>query len=157
MPGSAVTFVTVVVVVAGLVLAANIAPTSAGLGPAPGATGSSSSTTTSVSTRSTIVPRPSVVAVGIGGHEAAAFFNPETVTVVIGVNSTVVWSNEDAAIHTVTSTTLDASGVPLFNSGDMAMGAEFSYTFTVPGTYVYICIYHGEMVGKVVAEAQGNG
>lgn len=157
MPRSAVTFVTIVVVVVGLALAASITPTSAGFGPAPGATESSGATTTSISTRSTIVPQPSVVAVGIGGHEAAAFFNPSTVTVVIGVNGTVIWSNGDTAIHTVTSTTLDASGVPLFNSGDMGMGAEFSYTFTVPGTYVYICIYHGDMVGKVVAEAQGTG
>jgi len=113
----------------------------------------STSTTAFVSGRSTSGSGIAEVAVGIGGHEAAAYFNPATITVEIGVNNTVVWSNGDTAIHTVTSANTTASGLPLFNSGDMGLGAEFTYTFTKPGTYPYVCIYHGEMAGTVIVKA----
>ena len=93
------------------------------------------------------------MAVGVTGTGATATFNPSVVRVEIGVNDTVVWSNNDVAIHTVTSTNQTSSGALLFNSGDMGPGAEFSYTFTKPGTYDYICIYHSEMVGEVIVIA----
>lgn len=97
------------------------------------------------------------MAVGIAGTGDDASFNPPLVRVVIGVNNTVVWSNAGTTTHTVTSTNLTASGAPLFDSGDMGMGAEFSYTFLEPGTYPYVCIYHGQMVGEVIVEAQSSG
>jgi len=120
--------------------------------PGPGTSQASTSTTTS-----TPAPRSSEVAVGVTGTGATATFNPAVIRVVIGVNDTVVWSNGDIAIHTVTSTNQTSSGALLFNSGDMHPGAEFSYTFTKPGTYAYICIYHSEMVGEVIVEAQTVG
>lgn len=115
----------------------------------PNAAGSSAS-----ATRSTSTPESSVVSVGIAGAGDDAQYNPQVVRVVIGVNNTVVWSNDGGpTVHTVTSANLTASGVPLFNSGDMGMGAEFSYTFLKPGTYPYICIYHGTMAGEVIVVA----
>jgi plastocyanin len=93
------------------------------------------------------------VAVGVTGNGATATFNPAVIRVEMGVNNTVAWSNSDTVIHTVTSTNQTASGALLFNSGDMGRGAEFSYTFTSPGTYTYICVYHAEMVGKVIVVA----
>lgn len=150
-------YAAIVALVVGLMLVSAIAPQ-------PGANGSetsstihsSSSTNTSDSSQSMGGTKFSEVAVGIGGHEAAAYFNPAIVTVVMGVNNTVVWSNGDTAIHTVTSTNITASGVPLFDSGDMGLGAEFSHTFVKPGTYSYVCIYHGEMVGTVIVKAQAS-
>jgi len=59
-------------------------------------------------------------------------FNPSPATVVIGVNNTVVWRNEDS----VTQNVVGANG--LFNSSNMtALTGQFSYTFTTPGTYTY--------------------
>ena len=66
---------------------------------------------------------------------------------VIGVNNTVTWVNNDNAAHTVTAK--DGS----FGSGNMGSGSSYTYTFTTPGTYRYYCAYHSWMVGTVVVEA----
>ncbi len=74
-------------------------------------------------------------------------FQPATVTVVLGVNSTVVWTNDDTAVHTVTS-----SSGPL-SSGDLEPGNVYQYTFTAAGNYSYHCVYHFWMVGNVIVKA----
>jgi plastocyanin len=61
-------------------------------------------------------------------------FSPSSVQVKAG--TTVVWVNKDPAEH---STTSDSG---LWDSGLMAQGATFSYTFTQPGTYQYYCKPH---------------
>jgi plastocyanin len=81
--------------------------------------------------------------------KGAPGYAPDTIMVVIGVNNTVVWTNNDSAHHTVTS----VSGNGSISSGDMAAGATFNYTFTAPGTYNYVCVYHNWMTGTVVVEA----
>ncbi len=70
-------------------------------------------------------------------------YTPADLTVVIGVNNTVKWTNNDVMPHTVTAR--DAS----FDSGNMNPGATFVYTFTRPGVYQYTCTYHGWMHGTV--------
>ena len=74
-------------------------------------------------------------------------YSPDPITVVAGQNSTIKWVNDDAAPHTVTAD--DAS----FDSGNVAQGASFSFTFTTPGTYHYHCIYHPWMTGIVIVKA----
>jgi plastocyanin len=71
-------------------------------------------------------------------------FSPSSLTIAVG--DTVTWTNEDTAPHTVTVT----SGPVTFNSGNLAKGQSFSYTFTVAGTYSYYCAVHPDMVGQVV-------
>ena len=71
-------------------------------------------------------------------------YRPSIITVVIGVNNTVRWVNNDTAPHTVTST--DHS----FDSGNLNPGDTFTYTFTQPGTYTYVCTYHPGMKGTVI-------
>ncbi len=78
-------------------------------------------------------------------------FSPQNVTVIIGVNNTVQWTNNDAADHTVTSVTIP-SGAASFNSGIMSPGQKFTYTFAVPGTYYYVCTIHNWMHGWVKVE-----
>ena len=68
-------------------------------------------------------------------------FAPETTEVEAG--TTVRWSNEDPAEHTVTATDAD------FESNNLAQGESFSFTFDQPGTYVYRCAIHPEMEGTV--------
>jgi plastocyanin len=75
-------------------------------------------------------------------------YAPDKITLVVGVNNTVTWSNDDTAPHTVTSTSVP-SGATSFDSGNLAAGATYSYTFTVPGTYQYHCNYHSWMTGTV--------
>ena len=70
-------------------------------------------------------------------------FYPTTVTVVLGVNSTVTWVSHSLAYDTVTST----NGT--FDSGSIAPGSSFTYKFTSAGTYPYTCVYHPWMAGSV--------
>jgi uncharacterized membrane protein len=45
-------------------------------------------------------------------------------------------------------------GAAPFDSGEIAAGGSFRHTFTVPGTYKYICVPHAEfgMVGEVIVQ-----
>jgi plastocyanin len=70
-------------------------------------------------------------------------YSPESVTVVIGVNNTVTWVSHSLSFDTVTG----ANGT--FDSGSIAPGQTYSHTFTIAGTYPYLCVYHPWMVGTV--------
>ncbi len=85
---------------------------------------------------------------GAGNPANPPGYSPDKITLVIGVNNTVTWSNDDAAAHTVTSSSVP-SGASSFDSGNLSPGATFSYTFTVAGTYQYKCNYHSWMTGTV--------
>jgi plastocyanin len=78
-----------------------------------------------------------------GGYPFAQF-TPQVITVVIGVNNTVVWTNHDVLVHDI----LTVSG--LFASGDLATGQSYTFTFTQAGTYPYYCSYHPSHTGVVV-------
>jgi plastocyanin len=75
-------------------------------------------------------------------------YSPDVITVVIGVNNTVVWKNNDNVIHSATGTNLTG-----FDTGAIEPGATASYTFNTPGTYPYHCIYHLLMSGRVIVKA----
>ena len=98
---------------------------------------------------STVLPMVSVSMVNGAGSNASITqsYSPDPVTVVIGVNNTVTWVNNDSSPHTVTAN--DGS----FNSQNVSPGGVFSYTFTAPGTYKYHCIYHPWMIGTVIVKA----
>jgi plastocyanin len=82
-------------------------------------------------------------------------FLPAAVTIAVG--DTVNWTNPAVVLHSVTFDPAKATkpgnvvlpaGVAPFDSGDMAQDATFSHTFTVKGTYKYICTMH-EAMGMV--------
>lgn len=60
-----------------------------------------------------------------------------TATTVINVGDTVQWTWLASRAHSVTSTDM------LFDSGVLSAPSLFSFTFTAPGMYDYICIIHG--------------
>lgn len=68
-------------------------------------------------------------------------FNPATLEVAAG--TTVTWTNNDSAAHTVTAD--DGS----FQSGRLEQGDSFSYTFETAGTFSYFCEYHSGMTATV--------
>jgi plastocyanin len=84
---------------------------------------------------------------------------PEVLQVRVG--DTVVWRNTSNLVHTVTAdparvrdpamVSLPAGAAP-FDSGSMQEGDIFRHTFTVPGTYTYLCAPHDRMgmVGRIV-------
>ncbi|MGQ0796557.1 MAG: multicopper oxidase domain-containing protein [Methanobacteriota archaeon] len=74
-------------------------------------------------------------------------FNPNPVVVVIGVNSTVVWVNDDNLAHTAT----DVNGT--FDTSLIQPGQRATVTFTTPGTYEYECLPHPNMRGTIIVQA----
>ena len=88
-----------------------------------------------------------IIVLGASNPSSAGHFTPSSITVVIGVNSTVSWINHDYSIHTVTS------DQGFFNSGLLNQGDKWSHTFTTPGTYSYHCTIHPYMQGSVVVKA----
>jgi plastocyanin len=76
-------------------------------------------------------------------------YNPSPLTIKVG--TTVVWTNNDSTLHTVTSGL--PSGGPvgtLFDSSYLGPGKTFNYTFSKAGTFDYHCTLHPTMVGKVI-------
>jgi plastocyanin len=59
------------------------------------------------------------------------------------VGGSILWVNDDEAIHTVTAD--DGS----FDSGDLQPGNTFGVTFNTVGPQPYHCKYHKEMTGLV--------
>ena len=83
-------------------------------------------------------------------------FVPATLTVNAGTK--VTWTNNDTAVHDVTSTdgpSVTAATTSLFASGNLNQGDSFSFTFSKPGTYYYECTIHASMTtmhAKVVVK-----
>jgi plastocyanin len=112
----------------------------------------------------TFLPSPAGAAakpVIIKMADTPAVYEPAKVTVSVG--QPVEWMNTGKNVHSVTLVPDDAQnakdasepkGAPTFDSGFMAPGSKFTYTFTVPGTYHYFCVPHEKagMVGMVVVK-----
>jgi plastocyanin len=69
-------------------------------------------------------------------------FSPANITVKVG--TTVTWTNQDQDAHTVTAT----GGA--FGSQALNTGAHYTFTFTKPGSYDYLCTIHPFMTATVV-------
>lgn len=102
-------------------------------------------TTTTTTIRSVVGTHISILP-GAGSPKNPTGFSPVNFTLVIGVNNTVTWTNDDTVDHTATA----LSG--LFNSQNIQPGGAFTFTFTRPGTYVYGCEYHPLMRGTIVVK-----
>ena len=76
-------------------------------------------------------------------------FQPATLNVPAG--TTVTWHNQDNVQHTVTSDVQD-----LFDSGTIATGKKFTYTFQAPGRYSYHCSIHPGMKGTIIVAGTGQ-
>ncbi|MBF6251525.1 cupredoxin family copper-binding protein [Nocardia farcinica] len=128
-------------VVAALALTASIALAGCGSDASESAPSSTSASTTSAPATSAPAG-PSSVTVTVDDMT----FSPENITV--GVGDTVTWKFSDSAPHSVQGIGDKAMGInsPILDSG------EWSYTFTVPGTFRYLCTLHPQMRGSVTVE-----
>ena len=79
------------------------------------------------------------------GSDSSLNYNPSAFKLVVGVNNTVVFLNQDSVVHTVTAT--DGS----FDSGDIHPGTFWVHTFSA-GTYSFHCTYHSYMKGTVTVK-----
>ncbi len=71
---------------------------------------------------------------------------PRDIVVIIGVNNTIGWKNDDTSAHTVTS-------LGNFDSGNLNPNQVFVHTFTQVGTFNYVCGYHPWMKGSVIVRS----
>jgi len=95
------------------------------------------------------VPDPPAVVEMVGQS-----FSPSNLQVEAG--TTVTWENDSDLVHTVTSGS-DRVHDDRFNSGDLAPGDTYSFTFEDTGTYDYFCIPHPGMEGTItVVEDDDN-
>jgi plastocyanin len=99
-----------------------------------------SSSTTGGSSVSVSIPN------GVGTSQGLNYV-PASVTVAKG--GSVVWKNNDPVPHTVTSTSVPA-GAARFDSGKMNLNNTYTVTFTISGTFNYVCSYHPWMHGTVI-------
>lgn len=68
----------------------------------------------------------------------------------IEAGTTVTWTNKSDVDHTVTSGTRgDANAGELFDSGTIAPGGVFSFTFEEAGNFSYFCDFHSGMDAEV--------
>ncbi len=106
-------------------------------------TSSTSSTTSShdmsESSKSLATETPNATGVTIENFA----FSPANITVKKG--TTVTWTNKDSATHTVTET--DSQKGP--DSGNLAQGKAYSFTYDTAGTFKYHCAIHPDMTGTV--------
>jgi plastocyanin len=70
-------------------------------------------------------------------------YQPATMTVHVG--DVVTWTNQDQAAHDVAGGT--------FHSPMLAQGQSWSFTFTQPGTFDYVCSVHPDMRAQIVVLA----
>jgi len=92
-----------------------------------------------------------VEARGVAVHRATkvvtvssyAYHSP---VVTVKQGTTVIWTNKDDAIHTISFTAVH--GAP-HDSGDLRRGSTFRHRFTALGVFHYHCAYHPFMHGIV--------
>ncbi len=107
--------------------------------------GSSYSPPASPTPTPTPTPTGSGVSIPAGARTmGSAAYAPDPLTVTAG--TMVTWTNNDSIAHTATSD----NGV--FDSGTIAAGGKYSYTFNTKGTFSYHCTFHSGMVGQVVVQ-----
>ncbi|MEP7361017.1 MAG: plastocyanin/azurin family copper-binding protein [Chloroflexota bacterium] len=86
--------------------------------------------------------QPADAADEFADSESPADYSTNVLMVPLG--ATVTWTNNDPGMtHTVTA--VDGS----FDSGNLAAGQAFSYTFDNPGTFEYACTPHPWMRGRI--------
>lgn len=115
-------------------------PTAAPTTAAPTDTPTPTPTTAAPTDTPTAAPTSGGLSVTLD-HEA---FAPTSLTVKVG--DKVTWTNKDVEAHTVTA---DQGA---FDSGVVAVGQSFSFTFTKAGTYSYHCDIHPTMRATIIVK-----
>ena len=88
---------------------------------------------------------------GSSNPDNGQFYVPLEIQISSG--STVRWTNNDIAIHTVTEgspSEADAGSELHFDSSLMQIGSTFEHTFNDTGLVDYYCTIHPWMTGKVM-------
>ena len=99
--------------------------------------------TTAEGSETSATPAASPESAGATAVDIVDFAFPAPLEIPVG--TTVTWTNQDSARHTVTS---DPNGDEM-QSGTLEEGETFSHTFEQAGTFEYFCEFHANMAGTV--------
>ena len=104
-----------------------------------------------------VIPTGSIFAIQIlndSFQEGNPDYSPDVA--VISQGDTIQWTNEDSAIHTVTS---KIGFGEIFDSGSMSPGSVFTLNTSdlSLGEYEYFCLVHPWMVSTLVIEEPKEG
>ncbi|MGA2199098.1 MAG: hypothetical protein ABSG45_04090 [Nitrososphaerales archaeon] len=93
-----------------------------------------------------------VIPQGVGTNSSIKF-EPPTLVVVVGVNNTVVWNDQDStAVHNVISVSVPPDGVQWYFDG-MTYGHTYCVVLTAPGTYTYELFLPYVVEGTIVVKS----
>ncbi len=119
-------------------------PTSASGTSTPTAAPTSSVPTANANPTPTATPTTAPTSSGNAVSIASFAFGPASLTVKVG--TTVTWTNNDSVTHTVTA------NAGAFDSGPLAPGHSFQFTFHKAGTYAYHCSIHPSMTATIIVQ-----
>ena len=109
------------------------------------------------------VPGPYTVTVIIpkgAATNASLNYSPSNITVVLGINNTVQWVNEDLTAntaHTITFTKVPANASAQALSSSISPGLRYGIyfgpiLFSATGVYRYHCYYNAWMTGEIIVK-----
>jgi plastocyanin len=106
-----------------------------------------SGTTTSMSMASTSMgSTPTTAAATSGTSVSLANIAISPTSLTINAGQSVTWTNNDSVTHHLVGDKGE------FDSGDMAPGAKFTFTFKTAGSVNYHCTIHPSMTGTIVVK-----
>jgi plastocyanin len=94
------------------------------------------------------------ISLGSSFPDNQIFFAPSKL--MIGASTTVIWTNNDKVIHTVTSGNPYSGPSKQFESAYLNPGQKYNYTFTEVGDFDYYCTLHPFMRGEIVVANQSE-
>jgi plastocyanin len=94
-------------------------------------------------------------------NAAALNFSPDNMTVVMGVNNTVQWTNHDSIDHTVVvcpvgGGVLCSPSVAVASSSLLSKGDTFEVTLNATGVYHFYCSIHPSTMRGTIVVVSGN-
>jgi plastocyanin len=92
---------------------------------------------------------------------AVVNFSPDSITVVMGVNNTVQWTNQDSVQHTVVvcpvgGGALCSPSLAVASSSILSHGDTFEVTLNETGVYHFYCSIHSATMRGTVTVMGGD-
>ena len=102
-----------------------------------------------------------VACVSMPNGAAVLNFSPDSITVVMGVNNTVQWTNQDSVQHTVVvcpvgGGQLCSPTAAVASSSILSHGDTFEVTLNGTGVYHYYCSIHSATMRGSISVVAGN-
>jgi plastocyanin len=74
--------------------------------------------------------------------------------IIVDVGTKVTWRNTDPILHNIKKSADAIDFGAKFGLDSFSPGATYSFTFTKPGTFPYICTIHAGMTGRIEVRAK---